>query len=71
MTVGTLAEGHRLEANCTGSIYCSKDTANGASVINEIRDFKIYDSDGNDVTKYYIVITTPGTLRVVNVPELE
>jgi uncharacterized protein YnzC (UPF0291/DUF896 family) len=71
MTVGTLAEGHRLEANCTGSIYCSKDTANGASVINEIRNFKIYDSDGNDVTKYYIVITTPGTLRVVNVPELE
>ena len=71
MTVGSLAPGHRLVATCTGSINCTKETADGTSVRNSVASYKIYDKDGKDVTKYYTVSTYSGTLTVVNVPPVE
>ncbi|MBQ7375911.1 MAG: hypothetical protein IJW52_03420 [Clostridia bacterium] len=71
MTVGSLAPGHRLVATCSGSIYCDESTKDGTSVRNSIASYKIYDKDGKDVTKYYVVSTYSGTLTVVNVPPVE
>ena len=71
MTVGTLAQGHRLVATCTGSIHCTKEISDGTSVVNSIASYKIYDADNNDVTKYYVVSTLDGTLTLTNVPPVE
>ena len=71
MTVGSLAPGHRLVATCTGSIHCTKEIENGTSVRNSIASHKIFDEEGKDVTKYYVVYTYSGTLTVFNVPSVE
>ena len=59
ISFGKLLEGHELVAEVSGKVI------DIGSVDNEITSVKIYDKDGNDVTKYYEIKKVKGTLTII------
>ena len=58
ISMGSLAEGHRLEVTVTGILYPDEQQAS-----NTIEEFHIYDEEGREVTQNYLAALSEGILE--------
>lgn len=58
ISMGSLAEGHRLEVTVTGVLYPDEQQAS-----NTIEEFHIYDEEGREVTQNYLAALSEGILE--------
>lgn len=58
ISLGTLAEGHKIEITVTGILNPNQD-----EVENTIYSVKIFDENHNSVTRNYDIVLKPGTLK--------